>query len=184
MRQAPLCLLMLLMTASGHAQQPASPRRPNELLVGKLIYVAPMPAGLDGWIMDYLRRWGKYQITGNPEGVDLVLKSYKPEKETEWDKRDGIPVPKGEDRRTPLSRKKREELPAISFSVIDWVTDQPVWHADILDRKQKKDEPDPPPGPHTKIFARDMTPDQIAQRVTMKLREYVAQLEKGGGAKP
>ncbi len=174
---------MLVFVASTGFAQEAPSRRPNELLVGKLIYVAPMPGGMDGWITDGLRRWGKYQVTGNSEGVDLVLKSYKPEKETEWVKHNGIPVPKGEDRRTPLSKKKREDLPAVAFSVVDWVSDEPVWQADILDRKQKKDEPDPPAGPHTQIFARDMTPDQIAQRVTMKLREYVTQLEKGGETK-
>jgi hypothetical protein len=114
----------------------------------------------------------------------LVLKSYKPETETEWESRDGIPVPKGEGRRTPLSRKKREDLPAVSFSVVDWVTNEPLWQADVLDRKQKKDEPDPPAGPRTKIFARDMSPDQIAHRVATKLREYVTKLEKGEGSQP
>jgi len=177
-------LLVILIVTPVLAQQPVPTQRPNELVVGKLLYVAPMPAGLKDWIVDYLRPWGKYEITGNPEGVDLVLKSYKPETETEWENRDGIPVPKGEGRRTPLSRKKREDLPAVSFSVVDWVTNEPVWQADVLDRKQKKDEPDPPAGPHTKIFARDMGPDQIAHRVATKLREYVTKLEKGEGAQP
>jgi len=65
--------------------------------------------------------------------------------------------------------------------VIDWVTDEPVWQAEVLNRKQKKDEPDPPPGPKTQIFARDLSPDQIAQRVATKLREYVTSLEKQQG---
>jgi hypothetical protein len=138
-----------------------------------------MPAGLKDWIVDDLRPWGKYQITGDPEGVDLVLKSYTPEKEIQWENRDGVPVPKGEGR-----RKKREDLPAVSFSVVDWVRNEVVWQADVLDRKQKKDEPDPPAGPHTEIFARDMSPDQIAHHVATQLREYVTKLEKGEGSQP
>jgi hypothetical protein len=83
----------------------------------------------------------------------------------------------------PGSKGKHDELPAISISVIDWVTNQPVWHADILDRKQKKDEADLPAGPQTKIFARAMTSDQLAQKVTAKLKEYEEELEKSAGAK-
>ena len=47
-------------------QTPAE--KPNELVVGKLVYVAPMPDDLDQWIIDFLRHWGKYKVTGNPEG--------------------------------------------------------------------------------------------------------------------
>jgi hypothetical protein len=177
-----LATLFLLIAAPALSQPQAPSQGRNPLLTGKLIYVAPMPQGLDAWIIDDLRQWGKYQVTANPEGVNLILRSYKPEKETQWGKRDGVPVPKGEDRRTPLSRKKTE-LPAVSFTVINWVTDQPLWHVDILNRKQKKDEPDPPAGPETEIYARDMTPDQIAQRVATRLREYVTELEKKEGAK-
>ena len=31
--------------------------KPNELVVGKLVYVAPMPDDLDQWIIDFLRHW-------------------------------------------------------------------------------------------------------------------------------
>jgi hypothetical protein len=184
MRPGFLGLFVTLIVTPVLAQQPAPAQRPNELLAGKLLYVAPMDAGLKDWLVDYLRPWGKYEITGNPEGVDLVLKSYKPEKETQWENRAGVPMPKDDSRRTPLSRKKREELPAASFSVVDWVRNEVLWQADVVDRKQKKDEPDPPAGPHTTIFARDMSPDQIAHRVATKLREYVTNLEKGAGSQP
>ncbi len=178
MRTVTTACLALVMVESAvvFGQRPAN--LPNELVVGKLLYVAPMPAGLDGWLIDDLRQWGKYQITGNSEGVDLVLKSYTPEKEMEWKNRAGVPVPKDE------GKHHKRELPTLSFAVIDWVADQPLWQAELLNRKQKKDEPDPPAGPRTQIFARDLSPDQIAQRVTMKLRQYVAELEKQGSAKP
>jgi hypothetical protein len=182
-----MSLCLVLFVGQGAAQQ-ASPKKPNELVTGKLVYVAPMPDNLDQWILDFLRRWGKYKVTGDPEGVDLVIKAYNPEKETELEMRGGVPQPRREGRRlpVPIPRKQREELPAVSISVIDWVTNEPLWHADILDRKQKKDEPDPPAGPHTKIFARGMMPDQLAQKVTTRLREYVTQLEQAAtsGQKP
>jgi hypothetical protein len=179
-----LGLVLLLAVVPCRAQQPAS-KQPNELVKGKLIYVAPMPANLDKWVMDFLKRWGKYKVTGNPEGVDLVMKAYNPEKENEYKMRGGIPVPRDSDKgKYPIHRKKREDLPVISITVIDWVTDQPLWHADIIDRNRKKNEPEPPAGAQTEIYARDMTPDQLAQRITMKLREYVAELEKGEAPKP
>lgn len=165
-------LLLSLATTPGLAQQ-APTEKPNELVAGKLIYVAPMPDDLDQWILDFLRRWGKYKATGNPEGVDLAIKAVSPEEETKWKTSRGVVVPK----------KQPKQPLVVSVSVIDWVTNQPLWNADILNRKQKKDEPDPPAGPHTQIFARDMTPDQLAQKLTARLREYVGQLEKNPGGK-
>ena len=159
--------------------QQAPAEKPNELVVGKLIYVASMPDGLDQWIIDFLRRWGKYKVTSNPEGVDLVIQATNPEKELQLETRAGTAQPRGADRPpSPIHRGKHDELPASSISVIDWVTNQPVWHADILNRKQKKDEATSPAGPQTKIFARAMTSDQLAQKVMAKLREYEEGLEK------
>ena len=164
--------------------QQAPAEKPNQLVVGKLIYVASMPDGLDQWIIDFLRRWGKYKVTSDPEGVDLVIQATNPEKELRLETRAGTAQPRGADRPpSPIHKGKHDELPAILISVIDWVTNQPVWHADILDRKQKKDEADLPAGPQTKIFARDMTSDQLAQRVTAKLKEYEEELEKSAGGK-
>jgi len=159
--------------------QQAPTTKPNELVAGKLIYVASMPNGLDQWIIDFLRRWGKYKVTSNAEGVDLVIQAVNPQKELQLETRAGTAEPKGAGRpHLPKSKAKSDELPPISISVTDWVTSQTVWQADILDRKQKKDEADPAAGPKTKIFARSMTSDQLAQKVVAKLREYEEGLEK------
>lgn len=162
--------------ASGQ-QAPAG--KPNELVVGKLVYVEPMSNDLDQWIIDFLRRWGKYKVTSNPEGVDLCIRAVAPEKDLRLQDRAGTAEPRGAGRpRLPVSKGEKEELPAISIAVIDWVTNQSLWQADILDRKQKKNEATPPAGPVTRIFARSMTPDQLAMKITQKLKEYEVELEK------
>jgi hypothetical protein len=176
------CGILVLAVAPVSGQQ-AGAKEVNELIAGKLIYVAPMPNNIDQWITDFLRRWGKYKVTGNPEGVDLVLKAIEPNKETEWEKHQGIPQPKGTGSRLPAPfprRGKKEDLPVVSVEVVDWVRNQRIWRADVLDRKQKKDEPEPPAGPETTIFAHGMTPDAIAMKVTRTLQAYVAELEKTG----
>ena len=166
---------------AGGRQAPVE--KPNQLVAGKLIYVEPMADGLDQWIVDFLRRWGKYKLTNNPEGVDLVVEAVNPDKDLQLETRAGTAQPKGSDRpHLPLA-KKHGDLPATSVSVINWVSSQTVWQADILNRKQKKDEAEPPAGPKTQIFARDMTADQIAQRVVTKLKEYEQGLEKPASAK-
>jgi hypothetical protein len=176
-------LVVVGICALALAQQ-APAEKPNELVVGKLIYVASMPDGLDQWIIDFLRRWGKYKVTSDPEGVDLVIQATNPEKELQLETRAGTAQPRGADRPpSPIHKGKHDELPAVSISVIDWVTNQPVWYADILNRKQKKDEATPPAGPQTKIFARAMTSDQLAQKVVAKLREYEEGLEKSASGK-
>ena len=88
------CALLILAAVPAFGQQAAT-KKPNELLAGKLIYVAPMPDNIDQWVIDFLRRWGKYKVTSNPEGVDLVLKAVNPDKDTEWEMRGGVPSPKG-----------------------------------------------------------------------------------------
>ena len=163
--------------------QQAPAEKPNELVGGKLIYVESMPDGLDQWIIDFLRRWGKYKVTSNSEGVDLVIQATNPEKELRLETRAGTAQPRGADHPPLPIHRKHGELPAVAISVIDWVTSQPVWHADILDRKPKSDEATPPAGPQTKIFARAMTPDQLAQKVVAKLREYEEALEKSDRTK-
>jgi hypothetical protein len=116
--------------------------------------------------------------------VDLVIQATNPEKELRLENRAGTAQPRGADRPPlPGSKGKHDELPAVSISVIDWVTNQPVWHADILNRNQKKDEATSPAGPQTKIFARAMTSDQLAQKVIAKLREYEEALEKPASGK-
>jgi len=163
--------------------QQATAEKPNALVTGKLIYVEPMADGLDQWIIDFLRRWGKYKITNNPEGVDLVVQSVNPDKELQLESRGGTAEPKGSDRPPLPIRRKRGELPATSVSVTNWVSSQTVWQADILNRKPKDKEAEPPAGPKTQIFARSMTADQIAQRVVEKLKVYEQGLEQVGSGK-
>ena len=179
------CIMTILTSAPILGQQ-APPKAPNELLTGKIMCVSPMPDNIDQWLRDFLGRWGKYKLTGNPEGVDLVLRGGQPpERGVELENRDGVTQPKGAGSRlpAPLRRHGGVEVPVVTFDVVNWVTGERIWHADVLNRKQKKDEPDPPPGPETKIFARGMTPDQLAMKVTRTLQAYVAELEKTGGAK-
>ncbi len=165
-------LILILATAPAAGQQP-SPKKPSKLVAGKLVYVAPMPGNLDRWILDDLRVWGKYKPTGDPEGVDLVIRADAPEKPAQYKTREGI----------PQRRRDRPGPPAVSISVLDWVTSETLWHADLLDRKPKKDEADPPAGPHTHIFAHGLTTDQIGEKLTAKLREYVNELEAAEGRK-
>jgi hypothetical protein len=178
-----VCLVVVGTCALALGQQ-APAQKPNELVAGKLIYVAPMSDGLDQWLIDFLRRWGKYKVTSNPEGVDLVIQADNPEKDLRLETRAGTAEPRGAGRPPlPVPKRKRDELPAISISVIAWVTSQPVWHADIMNRNPKKNEATPPAGPETKIFARGMTSDQLAQKVIAMLRRYEEGLEKPAAGK-
>ena len=86
-------LVVVGICALALAQQ-APAEKPNELVVGKLIYVASMPDGLDQWIIDFLRRWGKYKVTSEPEGVDLVIQATNPEKELQLETRAGTAQPR------------------------------------------------------------------------------------------
>jgi len=163
--------------------QQAPAAKPNELVVGKLIYVASMPNGLDQWIIDDLRRWGKYKVTSNAEGVDLIIQAVDPQKELRLETRAGTAQPKGADRpHLPHPRGRGDELPPLSISITDWVTSQTIWQANILDRKPKKDEA-APAGALTEIYAHSLTSDQLAQKVVEKLREYEEGLEKSAPGK-
>ena len=126
--------------------------------------------GLDRWITENLQAWGKYRVTNDPEGADLIIRAYRPEKEPEYKLRTGgVEQPKKERHPPP---------PAVQVTVIDWVKNEALWQADIIDKKPKKDEPEPPPGPATEVYARGLKPDELAQKITRKLREYVDGLEK------
>ena len=155
------------------AGQQTKPKRTNKLVTAKLICVTSMEDNLDQWILDDLRAWGKYRVTGDPEGADLVMRAYKPEKEPRYRVgREGIPQPKGE----------RHELPALSVTVVDWVTNERLWEAEILNKKPKSQDAEPSPGPETQVYARGLKPDQLAQKLTRKLRDYVETLEKAQGS--
>jgi len=157
--------------AAQSASQAAAAKPPvNRLVTAKLICVSPMMDGMDQWILEDLRAWGKYRVTGDPEGADLVMRAYRPEKEPKYVLRQGVPQPK----------KERREPPAVQITVVDWISNEAVWQADIIDRKPKKDEPDPSPGPVTEVYARGLKPDELAAKVARKFRQYVDGLEPNG----
>ncbi len=153
---------------TGAAQQSSTTKRPSKLVTAKLICVTPMPDSLDQWILEDLRAWGRYKVTGDPEGADLVMRAYKPEKQPRYVLRQGV----------PQTKKERTEPPAVLVTVIDWVTNEAIWQADILDKKPKKEDSEATPGPEIEIYARGLKPDQLAQKLTRKLRDYVGELEK------
>lgn len=141
----------------------------NRLTTAKVIYVEPMPGGLDQWFIQDLRAWGKYRIAGSEEGVDLVVKAEKPQ-------------PHFTRHRTPPAlHRKQKEPPILSVEVVDWVTGGLLWQGDILNVSEKKDQSSSA-GPETEIDARHMKPDEIAERATNLLRRYVEGLESQQGA--
>lgn len=163
-------LILSLFSASLLAQAPGS--KPNELVSGKLVCVTPMPMNLDRWIIEDLQGWGKYRVTANPEGVDLVMNATTPEKETKYVLKKGVPQPK----------KERPGPQVMSISVTDWVTGQTLWQIDLVDRKPKDEEAESQPDPHMSLYVRGLAPDKIAQAVTRSLRQYVDELEKKSAA--
>jgi len=164
-------LVSLILRLAAGAQAPTS--EPDKLVSAKIVYVAPMPLSLDQWVAEDLRRWGKYRVTANPEGVDLTVSAIEPENETKYGLKKGVPQPK----------KQRPGPPVVSIKVADWITNQILWDVELLDRKPKKDEPESPPGPHSNLLVRGLKPEEIAQAVTQMLRQYVAQLERAQGSK-
>jgi hypothetical protein len=159
-------LILSLGAGASAAQEPAS--KPNKLVSGKVIYVAPMPVNLDQWLAEDLRNWGKYRVTANPEGVDLTLSAIEPDNETKYGLKKGVPQPK----------KPRPGPPVLSIKVVDWVTNQILWDVQLRDHKPKNEEPESQSGPHSSLLARGLKPEEIAQEVTRMLRQYVEQLEK------
>ena len=167
--------MLFLTSVSAPAQEPAK-EQPNELVAGRLIYVNRMPGDLDRWIVDFLRRWGKYTVTRDPEGVDLVWDAERPGREVRFRRdRSGLPVPE---------KRDDDERNAISLTITDWVTGEPLWHVVLSNKKRKKKDPLPPAGPRTKVFTRKKNAKQLADRIVERLREYVKQLEDGQGASP
>jgi hypothetical protein len=154
--------------AAAAAWQGATPQSANKLLDGKIIYVEPMPGQLDQWIIQDLKAWGQYQVSGNSEGVDLVLKAETPPKEPHYTEAERIPM------RPP----KKEKPTVLSLTIVNWVTGQQLWEAKIVNRRRKKDE-NRAPGPEAEIDARNMKPDQLAERCVTLLRQYVEQLQTG-----
>jgi hypothetical protein len=151
---------------------PAVPASTNRLVTGKLIYVAPMPNNLDKWLQEDLRTWGRYRVTSNPEGVDLEISAEIPERRPQYRERHGVPLPKSQ------SKKRPQET---SISVTDWTTGAELWSATLLDRNPKANESAPAPAATVEIPARDLTPDQLALKITRELERYVEEIEGSGG---
>jgi hypothetical protein len=156
-----------LLPALVQAQKaPAPTKAANKLVTGKIIYVAPMPGQLDQWIIQDMRAWGKYQVSGNSEGVDLVLEAQVPPKNPQYTQSE----------RMPIRHHTNQEPRVLSLAVVNWVTGQRLWEAKVLNRRAKKGT-NPPLGPETEIDARNLKPDQLAERCVTLLRKYVDQLQ-------
>jgi hypothetical protein len=168
-------LVAAIPTLAQHAQA-ATASRPNRLLTGKLMYVGPMPHGLDAWLIQDLKDWGKYKPTQEQEGSDLVVKADWHRRRMVFVMRHGVPVPRQE--RRPEGKKK----PILAtISIHDWVTGAQLWRADILDQKPKNRNRNAAPGPEIEIRARGLSSAQLAETLVRRLRAYVTQLERRGG---
>ena len=165
-----LCTLvsLCLLAAPASAQQNSEGKQ-NPLLDGKLMYVGSMPNNIDAWIVHDLSAWGKYRPTREIEGVDLVMKAYKPETEVEYKMRRGIPQPK------EVQKDRARKHVMFSVVVTDWVTGNQVWQADIMDRNPKSNESSAP-SEDAGISARGLSSEHLAQAITRELRRYVDHL--------
>jgi len=151
---------------------PAVSTSTNRLVTGKLIYVDPMPNNVDKWLQEDLRTWGRYRVTSNPEGVDLEISAEVPDERAQYRERHGVTLPKAQ------SRKRPRET---SIKVVDWISGAQLWSATLLDRNPKANEGAPAPAASIEIPARDMTPDQLALKITRELERYVEELEGSSG---
>jgi len=164
--------LMLTASVTALAAQEGQPSKPSRLLTARLIAVTPMPSDFDRWITQDLKAWNRYKVSGDAEGADLVVRADKPEKPTQFRERMGVEQPK----------RERPGPAVLSVTVIDWVANQPVWHATIRDKKAKKDE-EIATGPDIEIDAQGLKPMELAALVTREFRLYVEQLEKTAASK-
>lgn len=178
-----LSIAVLCFTLNAAMAQQAAPsaekgNRPNELLAGKLIFVEEMPDNIDAWIADDLRRWGKYKVTTNKEGADLVIEAVEGEK--------SFPSPRlGTPGTVPLPRRNRKNLPVASISVIDWVTNSPLFTADFVKKHGGKQSD--PASSHVTIRAEGYNAQQIATGFISQLQDHVKTLEareSGGNSNP
>ncbi len=149
-------------------QAKASSEAVHRLVSAKLIGVTPMPDNLDKWIIEQLRAWGKYRVTGDPEGADMVMSARSEDKTPQYKTKRGAVRPK----------KEKEHPPVLAVTVEDWVTKDALWHAEILNEK-----PGSPPegsfdGPEITLAARGLSADQLGAQLVRKFREYVTRLEQ------
>ena len=151
------------------AQEAAPAKKLNRLLTAKMIAVTPMPGEFDRWITQDLKAWNRYDVSSEAEGSDLIVRGEKPERQVEFKQHEGVPQPK----------REKPGPGVLSITVIDWVADQPLWHATIRDKKPEKDK-DTVPGPDVEIDAHGLNPMELAAVITRQFRLYVEQLEKSG----
>jgi hypothetical protein len=165
-------LMLAVRVAASVAQETQPAKKPSRLLTARLIAVTPMPSDFDRWITQDLKAWNRYNVSGDSEGADLVVRGDKPEKPTQFRERMGVEQPK----------RERPGPAVLSVTVIDWVANQPVWHATIRDKKPKKDE-EIATGPDIEINAQGLKPMELAALITRQFRLYVEQLEKAAASK-
>jgi len=165
-------LMLAVSVAAAVAQETQPAKKPSRLLTARLIAVTPMPSDFDRWITQDLKAWNRYNVSGDSEGADLVVRGDKPEKPTQFRERMGVEQPK----------RERPGPAVLSVTVIDWVANQPVWHATIRDKKPKKDE-EIATGPDIEINAQGLKPMELAALITREFRLYVEQLEKAAASK-
>ncbi len=160
-------VIFVFAVALAPCQQAPAPARPSRLVTGKIMYVAPMPNQLDQWLIQDLRAWGNYQISGNSEGVDLVMSARTPPKHIQYNPSNRVPL-----------RRPAAKPPVLSINVVNWVTGQRVWQCKLSDHKPKKNAT-ASAGPDAILDAHGMKPEEIAERCVRLLGQYVAQLQRG-----
>lgn len=172
LKAAAMALISSLVTAGAGMPQSAkgetSARAKDRLISAKLVAVPPMPDNLDKWIIENLRAWGKYRVTGDPEGADLIMSADFEEKDPQYTTKRGVVQPK----------KEKKHPPVLSVEVLDWVNKQPLWHADVLNDKPQPGKAGPvTSGPEITLQARGLSTDQLGAQLVRKFREYVTGLE-------
>jgi len=176
MKAALYSLLSLCLFAAPVMGQQKGQGKKDPLVDGKLMYVGRMPENIDAWIVHDLGAWGRYKPTRQIEGVDLVMKAYKPETRTQYKMRRGIPQPR------EVRKDRNRKRVMFSIVVTDWVTGSEVWQADVVDRKPKSNQL-PALSEDTEIRARGLSTQQIAQAITRELRRYVDHLVSQPGVR-
>src|SRR5438045_9772211 len=95
------CIALLALLGEAPDKATAQEKPANRLLTAKLVAVTSMPDGLDRWLIDDLRAWGRYRVTVDAEGADVVMRGYDPQKDPEYKMKRGIPQPKREKHEPP-----------------------------------------------------------------------------------